>query len=74
MRWAGRGAYRILVTRLKGKRPLGKPRLIRKGNIKMDSQVTGLEGMYGINPVEDRDSWRAFVNTVMNPPDFIKCG
>jgi len=31
-----RGAYRILVGRLEGKRPLGRPRLRWEDNIKMD--------------------------------------
>ena len=32
-----RGAYRILVGRLEGKRPLGRPRLRWEDNIKMES-------------------------------------
>jgi hypothetical protein len=46
MRWAGhvarivegRGAYRILVGRSEGRRPLGKPRRRWDDNIKMDLQ------------------------------------
>jgi hypothetical protein len=48
MRWAGhvariekRGAYRILVGRPEGKRPLGRPRRRRQDNIKMDLQEVG---------------------------------
>jgi hypothetical protein len=49
MRWAGhvarmggkRGAYRILVGRLEGKRPLGRPRRRLEDNIKMDLQEVG---------------------------------
>jgi len=33
-----RGAYRVLVGRPEGKRPLGIPRCGWKGNIKMDFQ------------------------------------
>jgi len=33
-----RGAYRVLVGKPKGKRPLGRPRRRWKGNIKMDLQ------------------------------------
>jgi hypothetical protein len=33
---AGRGAYRILVRRPEGRRPLGRPRLRWENNIKMD--------------------------------------
>jgi hypothetical protein len=36
-----RGVYRILVGKPVGKRPLVRPRLRRKGNIKMDLQVVG---------------------------------
>jgi hypothetical protein len=44
MRWAwhvarmgeGRGAYRVLVRRPEGKRPLGRPRRRWEDNIKMD--------------------------------------
>jgi hypothetical protein len=32
------GAYNVLVGRLQGKRPLGKPRLRWDDNIKMDLQ------------------------------------
>jgi hypothetical protein len=50
MRWAGqvarmggegRGAYRILVGRPDGRRPLGRPRCRWKDNIKMDLQEVG---------------------------------
>jgi hypothetical protein len=49
MRWAGhvarmgecRGAYRILVGRPEGRRPLGRPKLRWEDNIKMDLQDVG---------------------------------
>jgi hypothetical protein len=34
----GRGVYRVLVEKLEGKRPLGRPRRRWKDNIKMDLQ------------------------------------
>jgi hypothetical protein len=40
-----RGAYRVLVGRSKGKRPLGKPRHIWKNNIKMYLQEVGCGAM-----------------------------
>jgi hypothetical protein len=51
MRWAGhvarmgekRGAYRILVGRPEGRRPLGRPRPKLEDNIKRDLQVMGWE-------------------------------
>ena len=33
-----RGAYRVFVENPEGKRPLGRPRHTREGNIKMDLQ------------------------------------
>jgi hypothetical protein len=49
MRWVGhvartgeeRGAYRILVGRPEGRRPLGRPRRRWEDNIKMDLQEMG---------------------------------
>jgi hypothetical protein len=46
-----RGAYRVLVWRAEGKRPLGRPRLRREDNIKMDLQCVGWRGMRWINVV-----------------------
>jgi hypothetical protein len=39
------GAYRVLVGRLEGQRPLGRPRRRREYNIKMDIQEVGSRGM-----------------------------
>ena len=61
-----RGAYGVLVGRPEGKRPLGRPRRKWEDNIKMDLQKVGLEGKDWIDLAQDRDSWRALVNTVMN--------
>jgi hypothetical protein len=41
----GRGVYRILVGKLEGKRPLGRPRCRWEDNIKHDFQVAGFGGM-----------------------------
>jgi hypothetical protein len=35
------------------------------GNIKMDLREIGLDGMDWIDLTQDRDQWRALVNTVM---------
>jgi hypothetical protein len=59
-------AYRILVGKPEGKRPLGRPRHKWVDNIKMDLRELGLCGMERIDLVEDRDQWRALGNTVMN--------
>jgi hypothetical protein len=74
MRWAGhvarmglkRNAYRILVRKPKGKRPLGRPRRRWVDNIKMDLRETGWDGVDWIDLAQDRNQWRALVNTVMN--------
>jgi hypothetical protein len=62
----GRGAYRILVERPEGRRPLGRPRHRWEDNIKMDLQEVGWGGMDWIDMAQDTDRWRALVNAVMN--------
>jgi hypothetical protein len=74
MRWAGhvaragekRNAYRILVGDPEGKRPLGRPRLRRVNNIKGNIRETGWDGMNWIDLAQDRDQWRALVNTLID--------
>jgi hypothetical protein len=74
MRWAGhvgrmgeaRGAYNILVGRLEGRRPLGRPRRRWEDNIKMDLRAIGFGDVDWIHLARDRDRWWAVVNTVMN--------
>jgi hypothetical protein len=53
----GGGAYRVLVGKSVRKRPLGRPRLSCKCNIKMDLKAVGCEGMDWIKLVQDRDRW-----------------
>jgi hypothetical protein len=61
-----RNAYRILVGKPEGKRPLGKPRLRWFDNIKIDLREIIWDGVDWIDLAQDRDKWRALVNTVMN--------
>jgi hypothetical protein len=60
-----RNAYRILVEKLEGKRPLGRPRCRWEDN-KTDLREIGWGGMDSIDLAQDMDQWRALVNTVMN--------
>jgi hypothetical protein len=62
----GRGAYRVLVGRPEGKRPLRRPTRRYEDNIKMDLRETGIDGANWIQLAQNRVQWRAFVNTVMN--------
>jgi hypothetical protein len=74
MRWVGHvarmgekgNAYRIFVGKPEGKRPLGRPRRTWMDNIKMDLREIGWDGVDWIDMAQDRDHWRALVNTVVN--------
>jgi hypothetical protein len=74
VRWAGhvahmgakRNAYSILVGKPDGNRPLGRPRRWWEDNIKVHLREIGWDGMDRIYLAQDRDQWRALVNTVMN--------
>ena len=61
-----RGRYRVLVGKPGGKRPLGEPRRRWEDNIKMDLQEVGCGIMDWIELAQDKDSWWALVNAVMN--------
>jgi hypothetical protein len=59
-----RGAYNILIGRPEGRRPLGRRRC--EDNIKMDLREIGFGDVDWIHWAQDRDRWRALMNTVMN--------
>ena len=73
MRWTGlvarmgegRDVHSVLVGKQDGKRPLGRPRRRWEDNIKMDLREVGRGGDW-MELAQDRDRWRALVNTVMN--------
>jgi hypothetical protein len=72
MRWAGHvarmaetNAYRILVGKPEGKRPRGRATRRWMDNIKMNLREIGWDGMDWIELAQDRDQWRALVNTVI---------
>ena len=74
MRWAGhvarvgedREAYRALVGKPEGKRPLGGPRRRWVDNIIMDLQKVVCGYVDWIGLAQDRDRWRTLVSAVMN--------
>jgi hypothetical protein len=61
-----RNAYRILVGKPEGKRPLGRRRHRWVDNIKIDHREIGWDGVDWTDLAQDRDQWRALVKTVMN--------
>jgi hypothetical protein len=74
MTWAGhvarigekRNVYRFLAGKPEGKRPLGRPRRRWINNIKIDLLQIGLSVVDWIGVAQDRYSWSALVNAVMN--------
>jgi hypothetical protein len=74
MRWAGhvarmrekRNAYRLLVGKPEGKRPLGRPRRRWVDDIRMDLGEVEWGDVDWIGLAKDRKSWRALVNSVLN--------
>ena len=74
LRWAGhvahmeqsRNAYRVLVGKPEGKRPLGRPRRRWEDNIKIDLREVGCDPGEWIDLAEDRDQWTAYVSEIMN--------
>jgi hypothetical protein len=69
-----RNACRILVGKAEGKRPLGGPRRRWADSIIMDLREIGWDGMDRIDLAQDRDQWRALVNTVMNLRVLLSAG
>jgi hypothetical protein len=61
-----RNAYRLLVGKPKGRRPLGRPRRRLLDNIRMDLVEVGWGDVDWIWLAQDRDRWRALVNSVLN--------
>jgi len=61
----GRGVFRVLVGKLEGERPMGRPRHRWEVNIKMDLQEEGGGCGDWMELAQDRDKWRAFVITVL---------
>jgi hypothetical protein len=74
MGWAGhvtrmgekRNAYRLIVGKPEGKRQLGRPRRRWVDNIRMDLEEVGWGDVDWIGLAQNRNRWRAFVNSVLN--------
>jgi hypothetical protein len=61
-----RNEYRVLMGKPGGKRPRGRPRRRCEDGIRMDLREIGWVSVDWIQLAQDRDRWRALVNTVMN--------
>jgi hypothetical protein len=61
-----RNAYKLLVGKLEGKRPLGRPRRRWMDNIRMDLGEVGWGHVEWIGLAKDRNRLRAVVNSVLN--------
>jgi hypothetical protein len=61
-----RNAYRILLRKPEGKRPVVRPRRSWVDNIKIDLREIGWDGMDWTDVAQGTDQWRALAKTVMN--------
>ena len=61
-----RCVYRVLLGKIEGKRQLGRPRRGWENNIKIELWERDVGCVDRIELALDRDSWREFVNAVMN--------
>jgi hypothetical protein len=61
-----RSAYRVSVRKPEGKRLLGRPWSRWEDNIKVNLKEVGCEGMDLIYLIQEKDSFWALVNAVMN--------
>jgi hypothetical protein len=60
-----RNLYKIVVGKPEGRRTLERPTRRWEDNIKMNIKEIGWELVDSIRLAQDRDHWRALVNTVM---------
>ena len=60
------GAFKIITGKPTGKGPLGKPRRRWQDNIRMYLKEIGITTRNWVDPVQDRDCWRALVNLALN--------
>jgi hypothetical protein len=62
----GRSAFNILTGKPTRKRPLGRSRCRWEDNIRMDLKEIGINTRNWVDSAQDRDYWRALVNTALN--------
>jgi hypothetical protein len=60
-----RNAYNILAGRSEGKKPIRRSKHRWEDNIRMYLREMGWEGVDWMHLAQDREHWRALVNTVM---------
>jgi hypothetical protein len=65
-----KNAYKILVGKPEEKRQLGSPRRRLEDNIKIGLCQIGFDGVKWIHLNQDRDRWRAVVNTAVKLPSY----
>jgi hypothetical protein len=61
-----RNAYRMLVGKPEGRRPIGRPRRRWFDDIRMDLVEVGWGDVDWIGLAQDRGRWRALVNSVLD--------
>ena len=61
----GRSAFKILISKPTGKRPLGRPRRKWEDNLRIDKEII-INTRKWVDSALDRDYWRALVNTALN--------
>ena len=64
--WGGEWRVQGLVGKPEVRRPLGRPRCGWEYNSKMDFQEVGCGVLNWIELAQDRDTWRALLNAVVN--------
>ena len=61
-----RSAFKILIGKPAGKKPLGRPRRRWEDNIRMDLKEMGINTRNWVDTAQVRDYWRALVNAALS--------
>ena len=62
----GKSTIRSLICKPTGRRPLGRSRCRWEDNIRMDFEEIGINTRNWVDSAQDRDYWRALVNSALN--------